>query len=111
MKSYQYEFEKNKNKKIRNQEVSTVKEAVADLIDFYKLKKKFTELDVADTWRTVMGESVARRTISIDLRNRKLYLKLESAPLKNELMMSKSTIVQKINKSVGEDVLDDLVFS
>ena len=109
MKKFNFELEKKGFR--RNFETNTMKEAVSDLLKFYKLKSKFNEMDAMDAWRKVMGESVARRTIKLQIIDRKMFIKLESASLKNELMMAKSMIIDQLNQAVGENTLDDLVFN
>lgn len=108
MKKYNHDLEKKITQ--RNHETSSVKTVVSEMLKFYKLNKKFNEIDVMEAWQIVMGESVARRTLKLYVQDRTMYLKLESASLKNELMMAKSQILEKLNQTVGKNTLDDLIF-
>ncbi len=110
MKSYKYEFEKNKLKKGRQQEVSTSEQAIQDLISHYQLQAQFTVLDLKDAWRTILGDSVSRRTQNLQVKGNTVYVSLESAALKSELMMRKTFILQKLNLHTGNTVLEELVF-
>lgn len=111
MRSYQYEFEKQKNKKGRTQEVTTAEQAVNDLITHYQLQTQFTVLDIKDAWRTILGDSVARRTQQLQVKGTTIYVQLESAALKNELLMRKTFILQKLNLHTGENPIEELVFN
>lgn len=108
MKKYSYEFEKGKG--ARKSNTSTVKNAVSDLLDFYKLKGKFNQMSTMDAWKQVMGESVARRTSKLFMREKTMFIKVESASLKNELMMVKSRIIQELNQVTGEGIVEELIF-
>jgi hypothetical protein len=96
--------------KSKKQEVGTVKEAVDDLINVLSLKDKFNQISTITAWKQIMGESVARRTQKIFIDDHKMFIKIESASLKNELMMAKSRILLQLNQITNEGVLDDLVF-
>ena len=111
MRSYQFEFEKKKNKNFRQQNPTTTQETVKELIEHYKLGEKFTELDIKASWKKIMGDSVARRTISLNIQNNILYVRLESASLKQELLMRKTNIVQQLNLFAGKEVVTDINLS
>lgn len=110
MKSYKYEFEKNKLKKGRNQELTTSEQAINDLISQYQLEAQFAVLDLKDAWRNILGDSVARRTQNLQVKGNTVYVHLESAALKSELMMRKTFILQKLSLQTGNQTIEELVF-
>jgi len=57
-----------------------------------------------------MGRSVANRTKQLYIRDRKLFIRIESSVLKNELVMIRSQILEKLNERAGSKVLDEIVF-
>ena len=108
MKKFDLDLEKVKrNNKF---ETTPVKQAVSDLLKHYKLQGKFGEMDTMHAWRKVMGETVAKRTIELFIKEGVMFVRLESAPLKNELMMAKSQILERLQESTGLDIVEDLVF-
>ncbi len=111
MRSYQYEFEKQKNKKGRTQDVTTAEQAVTDLIAHYQLQTQFVELDLKEAWRLLLGDSVARRTQNLQIKGSTIYVQLESAALKSELVMRKTFILQKLNAHTGDNPIEELVFN
>lgn len=60
-------------------------------------------------WDEVMGPAVAKRTDSIILQGRKLVIKIDSAPLKHELMMQRNRIVELLKEHTGKDMVDIVV--
>jgi predicted nucleic acid-binding Zn ribbon protein len=110
MKSYRYEFEKNKVKKGRNQELTTSEQAITDLISQYQLEAQFAVLDLKEAWRNILGDSVARRTQNLQVKGNTVYVHLESAALKSELMMRKTFILQKLSLQTGNNSIEELVF-
>ncbi|MDX2301853.1 MAG: DUF721 domain-containing protein [Microscillaceae bacterium] len=107
-KKYNYELEQRAN--LRNNESNPVSRIVKELIEHYHLQDRFDELQIMEAWNEVLGNTVARRTKKIYIQDHILFAKLESASLKQELLMAKSRILTDLNKIVGKEVLLDLIF-
>jgi len=88
----------------------TLKEGIGKLLNVYRLKGKFDETSVIAYWPELMGKSVANRTTQIYISQKKLFLRLESSVVKNELLMVRAGIIQKINERAGAEVITDIVF-
>lgn len=70
---------------------------------------KYREKLLVESWEAIMGKPIASRTSSIFLKNRVLFVKLTSAPLKQELANNKERVRELIDKDFG-DMLDDVKF-
>ena len=88
----------------------TLKEAIEQMLKVYKLKRKFDETSLIAAWPEMMGKAVANRTVQLYIRERKLFIRLDSSVVKNELVMIRSQILDKMNERAGEKVLDEIVF-
>ncbi|MFN8352896.1 MAG: DUF721 domain-containing protein [Spirosomataceae bacterium] len=88
----------------------TLKEAIDNLLNVYKLRGKFNETYLAAHWETIMGKAISNRTSKVYVAERKLYVQITSAPLRNELVLAKSKIIELLNKEVGEEVIDEVIF-
>lgn len=95
---------------VRKSEVTPLKEAFDQLLEAYKLKDRFNERRVVSEWGELMGKTVALRTSKLSVRNRVLYVQLSSGPLKKELMMNKSKVLNLISEKYGDQVIVDVVF-
>jgi len=89
---------------------STLKEAISDLLNTYQLRGKFNETYLVTYWEKLMGSCIASRTTRIFVNNKKLYIQIDSAPLKNELVMAKSKMVELLNREIGEVVIEEVIF-
>lgn len=98
------------NQRGRSAELSTVGEALNQLLDTYQLKAKYEQTQLIESWERLMGHPVARRTDKIYVSNRVLYVKLNSAPLKQELNMSRSKILALFLQEFGEAIVEDVKF-
>lgn len=88
----------------------TLKEGIGKLLNVYKLKGKFDETSVVALWPELMGKAISNRTTQIYVSQKKLFVRIESSVIKNEMMMVKTGIIQKINERAGVEVITDIVF-
>ncbi|MFN0290795.1 DUF721 domain-containing protein [Pedobacter helvus] len=88
----------------------TLKQAIDKLLNHYKLRGKFDETGILAMWPEIMGTAVANRTKQIYIHQKKLFVRIESSVVKNELLMVKSAIVDKLNEKAGSQVIIDIVF-
>ncbi|AGA76907.1 DUF721 domain-containing protein [Echinicola vietnamensis] len=94
----------------RKKEITPLKEAFEELLQAYKLKDRFNERKIVSAWGEMMGNSIASRTSSIYAKDKKLFVKLSSGPIKKELMMNKSRIIHIIEEKFGKGAIEDITF-
>ncbi len=87
----------------------TLKQAIELLLHTYHLKEKFTETDVINSWEVLVGKAIAKRTSEVFIRHKKLYIRLTSASLRNDLAMAKSSILELVNERAGYVLVDEIV--
>jgi predicted nucleic acid-binding Zn ribbon protein len=68
-------------------------------------------LQIEDHWEKIMGVTIAKFTDRVEIRNGTLFIYTAVAPLKNELMFQKELIVQRVNESIGENLVREVVVS
>ena len=100
----------NPNQTARRADVATVGEAMRELLDAYQLTARYEQTQLIQSWERLMGHAVARRTDKLFIKDRKLYVKLNSAPLKQELNLSRSKILALFLREFGEVIVEDVVF-
>lgn len=88
----------------------TLKEGIGKLLNVYKLKGRFDETSVLAFWPELMGKAVANRTTQIYITQKRLFVRIESSVVKNELLMVRTGIIQKINERAGTEVITDIIF-
>jgi predicted nucleic acid-binding Zn ribbon protein len=75
-----------------------------------QMADKLAETRMIDYWSNVMSPAISRYTHNLFIKNRILYVKLTSSVLKNELMMCREQLVINLNKEVGREIIDKLIF-
>ncbi|MBT0809974.1 DUF721 domain-containing protein [Litoribacter ruber] len=94
----------------RKKEMTPLKEAFEELLQTYRLKDRFNERMVVQAWGELMGNTVSSRTSSLFIKDKKLFVKLSSAAIKQELIMNKSKVMGLIEGRFGKGTIDDVIF-
>lgn len=87
-----------------------LKDAITKMIDVYRIRKKFDETAIVAIWPEIMGTAIANRTTQIYIHDKKLFLRIESSVIKNELLMVKQGIIKRLNDHAGSEVILEMVF-
>ncbi len=87
-----------------------VGDVIADFMREEHLDNQLDEYRASMMWPQIVGQGINRYTISRDVRQGVMYVRLSSAALRQELMMCRSQLVQRINDQLGRKVLTDIVF-
>ena len=97
-----------------NQKRTSNEEPLKEVIDrwlkAYRLDGRIKEMDVIDSWPELMGTAVAHRTSEIKIKDKKLFLKMDSSVMRDELAHGKNVIIQRINEHAGFEIINDIWF-
>ena len=94
---------------MRNTNEQSLKQVLKDMVETYRLRSRLNQTKIRSIWEHLMGSAIAKYTTDIKIRRNKLYLTIESAPLRQELSFGKEKIVTMINQELGEDFIQDVV--
>ena len=94
----------------RKSATSSLKEAIDAMIDSYKIRGKFDENRLIAMWEEMMGKPTARRTEKIFIKEKILFVKLNSAPLRQELTMSKAKVMEIIYEHFDKGLVEEVKF-
>ena len=87
-----------------------LKAAIQQFIRAHRMQGKLDEVDVVKAWGVVFGVFVEKQTRSLRLQlDGKLWVKLDSGPLKEELMMAKGKMVDLLNEELGRPLIKEIV--
>jgi predicted nucleic acid-binding Zn ribbon protein len=90
---------------MRNSNSQPLKDVLNLLLKRYQLDTKLNEYRLVSSWEKVMGKMIAKHTEDLYIKNKTLYVKLNSAALRNELSFAKDKMVKMLNEEIGFDVI------
>jgi len=86
-----------------------LKDVINDFLESKNLKGKLAESKIITNWENVVGALIAKNTRKMYIHEGKLFLYVDSAPLRQELNFSKSKIIELVNKEAGFELIEDVI--
>jgi hypothetical protein len=87
-----------------------INELIKNIIKQSPHQHKLQEANIINTWHQVLPSLISRRTSRIYLKQNKIFVKIDSAPLRQELQNTKQHILKTLQDSVKDYEIIDLVF-
>ena len=82
---------------------------IKKLLKDQKLEGRLKELDVLELSEELLGKNLMKYINDLSFKNGTLIIKVRSAAVRNELSYQKSEIIKKINKQVGNKILQEII--
>lgn len=93
---------------MRNSNEQSLKDVIQELLKSYQISDKLKEVDLVQSWEKLMGKLIAKNTSKLYVKDKKLFIHIDSAPLRQELTYSKSKIIEIINKEAGSELINEV---
>ena len=94
---------------MRRSKTISLAEAIKDYIREMKLEGKLNEINLINSWEETVGKAIASRTSRIYIKDQILFIHLSSSVVRNELMMLRQALKEKLNEKAGTEVIKDIV--
>ena len=73
------------------------------------IQPKLDEASIIEKWEEIVGKMIARHTVDLYVKNKKLFIKFDSAALRHEMSYTKSKLLENTNKTIGHKAVDEIV--
>lgn len=94
----------------RSASTLTLKDSIDAYLKAFRLQKRYDETYIIANWERLVGKQIASMTEKIWVNNKKIYLKVNSAPLRHELMLSRSKLIEILNRDMDPPVIEEILF-
>jgi predicted nucleic acid-binding Zn ribbon protein len=95
---------------MRRSNTQSLSEVLRDYVKGTSIERKLKEVDIVQSWEELLGKTIAHYTKNITLKNKILFLEINSSVVKNELFMMREEIRRKLNERAGEELVDKIIF-
>ena len=85
-----------------------LKDAIEAFLKDNNLQTKLNETKIIGAWEEVTGKLISRHTLQMYIKDRTLFVKVDSAALREELTYQRSKLVKKLNQAAGGEVIEDI---
>ena len=94
----------------RKKDAAPLADAFQDLLKAYRLEDTFQEKLLISSWPELVGKTIADRTSNVYIKDKKLFVKITSGPVKKEHQLNNSKVIALIESQIGKGIVDDVIF-
>ena len=94
---------------MRKKNTQKIDDVIKEYLKALKIDDKLKEVNLIKSWDEVVGKTIARSTKDIFIKDRKLFVKLNSSVIRNELFMLRDGLKKALNDRAGEELIDEII--
>ncbi|MEX0636446.1 MAG: DUF721 domain-containing protein [Ferruginibacter sp.] len=87
----------------------SLQDAMKEFLKNSKYKTYIQAIQIEELWQEMMGKTVAKYTDKIQIIGHTLFITTSVAPLRNELIYQKDTIISRVNEVLGDKTIKEVV--
>ncbi len=84
-------------------------QAIRELLNSYRLTTRFDEAKLIASWERLAGKPIARRTKKVYIRNKVLFVELDSPSMKHDFSLHKNQVLEMFKKEFGAGIITDII--
>ena len=88
----------------------TIKQAIDEFLNQQNMTDQIYSVRLNDIWERLMGKTISMHTLEIRLRKGKVFIRLDSSVLREELTYAKQKIIQLLNRELQTNIVEDIIF-
>ena len=94
---------------MKRQNTTSLGETIQLWIESSKLRQQLDEKRLIAAWKPMVGEYMGSLTREIYIKNRTLFVYVDSSVVRNELLLAKTLLIKRLNDENGGNIIDDIV--
>ena len=95
---------------MKRTDAQSIAEIIGDFMQQEDIESAVLEHKALQLWSNVVGPGVNRMTTERYVDDGVITVKISSAALRNDLMLSRSSIIEQLNNLVGKPVIKEIIF-
>ena len=88
-----------------------IHEVLSKLMKSPSYKNGFYDTKIKQIWENKLGKLLLNKTEKIHFSKGTIYLKLNSAPLRQQLMMGKDKLIKNFNNELGDSIVNNIILT
>lgn len=94
---------------MRRNKTVTIREALNEYRSEMNIDTRLKEVGLINSWEEIAGKAIAKRTSRVYLKEGKLIIYLTSPVVRNELIMAKESLRERLNEQAGEELVKEVI--
>ena len=87
-----------------------ISEVIQELLKKNNMKSRLDETTITQKWEEVVGKTMAKYTRKVYVSKGVLYVEVTSSVARNELVMNRSLLIERLNQITGNETITDIIF-
>jgi predicted nucleic acid-binding Zn ribbon protein len=93
----------------KNNDFQSIGQAIRNLLNSYRLTSKFDETSLINSWERIAGKPIAKRTKKLFIKNKVLFVELDSPSMKHDFSLHKAQVLELFKKEFGSGIITDII--
>lgn len=94
---------------MRRSKTISLAEALKDYVREMNLEGKLNEVNLINSWEEIVGKAISSRTSKLFIKDHVLHVHLNSSVVRNELLMLREALKDKLNERAGSVIIKDII--
>jgi hypothetical protein len=94
---------------MRKSNTQPLGQIIREYVKALDIDKKLNEVRLIDSWPDIVGTSVAKKTSKLVVKNRVLFVYLNSSIVRSELLRIRESLPKALNNKAGVSIIDEVV--
>ena len=99
----------NRNNAYKRINSQSLGEIIQQYIKNSGIQPKLDEATIVNKWEEIVGKMIARHTSDLYIKNKKLFIKFDSAALRQEVSYAKAKLLENVNDAIEHKGIIDVV--
>lgn len=87
-----------------------ISEIIQEFLKKNNMKGRLDETTITQKWEEVIGKAMAKYTRKVYVSKGILYVEVTSSVARNELVMNRSLLIERLNQTTGSETITDIIF-
>ena len=87
-----------------------ISEIIQEFLKKNNMKGRLDETTITQKWEEVIGKPMAKYTKKVYVSKGVLYVEVTSSVARNELVMSRSVLIERLNEITGSETIKEIIF-
>lgn len=87
-----------------------LEEVLKRFVKSLRIEGKLNEVKLKEKWTLIVGQMISDHTTELRFYGKKLFVTIDSAPLRQELSYSKAQLLKNVQEAFPSMVVEEIVF-
>lgn len=94
----------------RGNRVINLKNDLDEFMEYIGLSERMQDLKILKVWNECVGDTISKFSKPVEIKKNKLYVSVENAVWRYELSARKTEILERVNQTIKNKIIKDIIF-